>query len=329
MHEDRGSLYFCSQQIVLLGENVDIDVDEPSVGLRWSIVACGTDFVLPGSEGIHESSSCGLPNIPLDIFVDSDVDPAAKYDPAQFPVVNGTGQRLSVQALFQFGRDHVLDVHEDYLYPFDTYRLTTTLRATSAGSNNTGDPIAISTLTTITKTSSFVVQPEDINSYALASDGSHVPSQDLNLLIQRPGVARAITMLLFSVNWMLAHSTIGFVAVSWLSSDGEKIRRYLTFIFVIVLAIPEIRKTMPDAPGFDGVLLDSIGFFPQMLITGMSAIVLLCMIAKRELELSFEPRPSSELPHRKPRVSMHFSKEVRNLRRGGTSVDFREARSWT
>ena len=57
-------------QIVLVGENVDIDVDEPSITIRWSILGCGASFVLSGSEGVHGSSACGIPSLALNVFVD-------------------------------------------------------------------------------------------------------------------------------------------------------------------------------------------------------------------------------------------------------------------
>lgn len=57
-------------KILLIGDNVDVDIDEPAVTLRWSIVACGTNFTLPGSEGTHGSSTCGIPNFAINIFVD-------------------------------------------------------------------------------------------------------------------------------------------------------------------------------------------------------------------------------------------------------------------
>ena len=58
------------EQIVLIGESVDVDVDEPSITIRWSILACGPGYVLPESSGIHGSDSCGLPTFPILIFVD-------------------------------------------------------------------------------------------------------------------------------------------------------------------------------------------------------------------------------------------------------------------
>lgn len=60
-------------QILLIGDNVDVDVDEPAVTIRWSIVACGQDYILSGSEGTHGSQLCGIPNIPLNIYVDGSV----------------------------------------------------------------------------------------------------------------------------------------------------------------------------------------------------------------------------------------------------------------
>ena len=55
---------------MLIGESIDIDVDEPLITIRWSILACGPEYVLPESSGIHGSNNCGLPSLPVLIFVD-------------------------------------------------------------------------------------------------------------------------------------------------------------------------------------------------------------------------------------------------------------------
>jgi hypothetical protein len=52
-----------------LGENVDVDVDEPSITVTWSIIACGDNLELNGSSGIHDSA-CGLPSMYLQVYVD-------------------------------------------------------------------------------------------------------------------------------------------------------------------------------------------------------------------------------------------------------------------
>ena len=56
-------------QVVLLAEDADIDVDESSVALRWTILACGDGFVLANSPTLY-GSSCGLPSEAVNIFID-------------------------------------------------------------------------------------------------------------------------------------------------------------------------------------------------------------------------------------------------------------------
>ena len=95
---------------MLIGDSVDVDVDEPAVTVRWTLIGCGSEFVLPGSEGTHGSKECGLPSTALNVFVDryvdlfsamyllfivsSSSDPEITYDPTQFPTANNTGQRI-------------------------------------------------------------------------------------------------------------------------------------------------------------------------------------------------------------------------------------------
>ncbi|OBZ71241.1 hypothetical protein A0H81_08790 [Grifola frondosa] len=278
--------------IVLLGDDVDVDIDEPSVTIRCS---------------------CGMPAMPLNIFVDSAQHPAAMYNPSQFPFVSGTGQRRSIQNLIQFDSDHVLDVHEARLYPFDTYRLTSTLRAEST--NNQSVPIQ--KLCTLKVTSSFVISPTDIDSYSLDSNGTQQPTRDIDLLVSRPTEARSFALLLFGVNWMLAHTTVGLVTLAWNVDGAEKILQYLLLAFIILLVIPQLRNAMPDAPGFDGVLVDSIGFFPQMLVSGAAAIALLTMMGKRELQ-----RPDNHVPpeEKQETESGTISKGLERMRRQTRNV---------
>jgi len=313
-----------SPGIVLLGDNVDVDVDEPSVTVRWSIIGCGLDFVLPGSEGTHGSALCGIPSMPLNIFVDSASDPSVTYDPTLFPIANKTGQRLSIQNLCQFDSDHVLDVHEARLYPFDTYHLSSTLRISSP---NGDEPIPMTALTTMKITSSFAISPTDVESYMNTSDKSYGPSRDITLVITRPPEARLFALLLFGTSWMLAHATMGLVVLAWVQKGEERVLRYLVLDFVILLAIPQLRNAMPDAPGFDGVLIDSIGFFPQMLCSGASAIAMLAMIALRGLQPRGNSGPTSSqesVPESQP-----VPKGLERLRRQGSSVDFRHIRGWS
>ena len=47
---------------------MDVDVDEPALTIRWTIGACGADFVLPDAPRLHGVSGCGIPAMPLDIY---------------------------------------------------------------------------------------------------------------------------------------------------------------------------------------------------------------------------------------------------------------------
>ncbi|KAJ3933285.1 MAG: hypothetical protein NXY57DRAFT_999306 [Lentinula lateritia] len=264
--------------IVLLGESVDIDVDEPSVTIRWSIVACGQDYMLPGSSGIHGSTLCGLPNNTLQIYIDGDNDPTGVFDPELIPY-SENGERRKIQNMVQFDSDHVLDVHNDRLYPFDTYFLSSTLRATS----DKDYPISFSKLATIDLTSSFVVESADVQSFVLSADGVNAPSRDIDIHIRRPIEARLITLLLFASSWFLTHICIGNVILARRTIYVKSILKILIVNGATLIGLPQIRYSMPDEPGLDGVLLDAIGYFPQMIIVGFSVVVLLLTVIAREL----------------------------------------------
>ncbi|KAI0755042.1 hypothetical protein C8Q80DRAFT_1142550 [Daedaleopsis nitida] len=307
--------------IVLIGDDVVVDVDEPALTIRWSIIACGPSYVLSGSEGTHGSGKCGLPAMPLRIFVDGGEDPAATYDPSTLPFFDGSGKRHSIQNMFQFDDDHILDVHAARLYPFDTYHLTSTIRAVST-ENNTNVPIQ--RLATISLTSSFASVSNDSPSFIKTSDGVEQPSRDLDLQVFRPGEARAFTLLLFGASWMLAHATIGLIFLSWHMSEAEKVLKYLASTFVIMLSIPQLRNAMPDAPGFDGVLIDAIGFFPQMIVSAVSGIILFSMVVKRELQRLDDVAPKTE---DKKEAPAPLSTGLLRMRRGGASVDISHVRN--
>ena len=55
---------------MLFGSDVDVDVDEPALTIRWSIIGCGNGFILEGSEGAYGSKNCGLPSMALEFYVD-------------------------------------------------------------------------------------------------------------------------------------------------------------------------------------------------------------------------------------------------------------------
>ncbi|KAI0702297.1 hypothetical protein BC835DRAFT_1431023 [Cytidiella melzeri] len=313
--------------ILLIGDNVDMDVDEPAVTIRWSIIACGQAYVLKGSEGTHGSSLCGVPNEPLSIYVDGEQTPAATYDPDIIPISSAKLSRLSVQTLYQFDSDHVLDVHEARLYPFDTYHLTTNIRVEI--SNDTSVVAPITRLVTLTDTASFIIRSSDaastvtLSSSSSSDERTQNPSRDLDMAIQRPGEARFFALMLFGISWMFAHATVGYVALAWRSASSQRAAYYLVLSIATMMVIPQLRNTMPDAPGYDGILIDQIGLFSQMVVSGISSVILLGTLAKRELTHIDDANLARERNFR----SAATPEPVKCLRGPSASIDFRHIRS--
>ncbi|KAG0697630.1 hypothetical protein DFH29DRAFT_945208 [Suillus ampliporus] len=291
--------------IVLLGENVDIDIDEPSITVSWSIIACGENLELNESSGIHDST-CGLPSMSLQIYVENSPEPAFVYDPAAIPFVRKTGQRRKIENLVRFDSDHTLDVHRARLYPFDTYILSSTLRVVDA-SNAT---IPIRKISTIEQPTSFLVASSDMDSYETTFNGTQIPTRDFDLWVTRPGQVKTFALLLFGINWMLSHVTIGHILLARRLVDIRPMVKHLVSAFAILLVIPQLRNSMPDSPGFDdGALIDYIGFFPQMIISASSVVTILLLIMLREHDemetkhiSSITGRPSPPPPPPTPRT---------------------------
>ena len=264
----------------------------------------------------------------------------------------------SIQNLCQFDSDHVLDVHQARLYPFDTYELTSTLRVTD------GDkaPVTIKAMSTVKLTSSFAITPTVVDSY-MNSGNVTGPSSDIILKIRRPAEARLFALLLFCTSWMLAHATMIAVVLSAMQGDALRTPQYILFVLVVLLAIPQLRNAMPDAPGFDGKCYtflnfrrvgpnkpiqgscsvglvywcckfsstdrraDSIGFFPQMICTAFAGLLLFISIAHKVLaEIHAH---EEEVEEKAKEKALPQPKGLERLRRQGSSVDFRHARRWS
>lgn len=120
--------------------------------------------------------------------------------------------------------------------------------------------MTLSSLPVLREVSSFTIAAQD--SLLLTGDG--LPARHLELRAQRPSSARAYTMLLFSVNWLLCHFNLAIVvlsAVKVFGADGSTLSRegnsksamkLLAGVLAVLLVIPQLRDAMPDAPGFDG-----------------------------------------------------------------------------
>lgn len=150
--------------------------------------------------------------------------------------------------MVQFDSDHVLDVHNARLYPFDTYFLTSTLRA--VGFSN--ESIPIQKLATVDVMSSFDIGTADVESFSRPADGTILPSRDIDMYVARPGSARFFTLLLFTVSWVLTHVTVGHVILARRISGMKPLFKHLISSGAILISLPQLRNSMPDAPGLDG-----------------------------------------------------------------------------
>lgn len=147
----------------------------------------------------------------------------------------------------------MLDVHEQRLYPFDTYNLGTTLHAISLHEDS--QDVVITRLATIKMTSSFMISSNDVSGYVETGDDTRSPRREIDLKMYRPGDTRAFALFMFAVNWMLAHATIGFLLLSLHTDQPRRTPLLLAMTFVILFVIPQVRKAMPDSPGYDGALI--------------------------------------------------------------------------
>jgi len=155
---------------------------------------------------------------------------------------------FSIQNLVQFDSDHVLDVHEARLYPFDTYKLSSTIRAASFDNQT----IAIRKAATIDITSSFDILTIDLESYSASANGTQTISRDIDMYVSRPNGARFFTLILFAVSWVLTHVTMGHVLIARKLPTLKAVLPHLVSSGAILIAIPQLRNSMPDAPGLDG-----------------------------------------------------------------------------
>lgn len=93
----------------------------------------------------------------------------------------------------------------------------------------------------------------DLESYSALPDGNRASSRDFDLHIRRPGQARAFTLLLFTVSWVLTHISVGQSVLAWYKKETKSsMVQHLVFAFGILLAHLLLRNTMPDAPGYEG-----------------------------------------------------------------------------
>jgi hypothetical protein len=104
----------------------------------------------------------------------------------------------------------------------------------------------------IITTSSFDIETVDAESDSALANDTQITSRNMDMRISRPGVARALTLLLFVGAWILAHIALGLVIIARRLAEVQSVFKYLFATVISLVAIPQMRNSMPDAPGLDG-----------------------------------------------------------------------------
>lgn len=145
----------------------------------------------------------------------------------------------------------MLEVHEARFYPFDAYSTSSSVRVVDAATNLT---IPIHRLFTIGMTSTFAISGRDFDSETTLPDGTPNYARDIEFTIKRPAEARGYAMLLFFVCWLFSHATLAHVCLAYIETEVNAGFIHLISVFAIIVIIPQLRNSMPDAPGLDGKL---------------------------------------------------------------------------
>jgi hypothetical protein len=150
--------------------------------------------------------------------------------------------------LVSFETDFVLDVRKAFLYPFDSYSLASTFSAKSA--NN--ETIPVRRIFSNDQAMGFDIETQDMDNFRTAADGSKEPARGFDMHIRRPTEVKIVTVIMFALSWMITHVAIGQAILCRRIKETKPILVHLFATGVILFMLPQLRNSMPDAPGFDG-----------------------------------------------------------------------------
>ena len=117
-------------------------------------------------------------------------------------------------------------------------------------------PVSVIGIPVIKEMPSFTITSFDTD-ISITIDEDRFPARQLEVKIERPAHARLYAMIIFGINWAFCHFSCGIALISVFqrSQVGSKdmLKRVLG-AHAILIVIPQLRETMPDAPGHDGKL---------------------------------------------------------------------------
>lgn len=264
--------------VSLIGHVYNIDIPSRTVQISWLIIGCGA-MQMPGTT-TYDVASCGRLNVAADFFIDGATTPNGSYDPTANPKrADSTQEPLYVQAINEFQTTHLIEISswngldQQYGYPFDTYYLGSSV---TARRSDTNESLPILTYHPVDSTNNFAPYVlEDTDTFT-EPNGTAVHNRYMRMEFSRTSFTQFFVMSLFIVNWSLT-AIVLYITLS--ANEGNDVGESILLLpLSVIVTIPGLRALWVGAPAF-GLLLDSAGFFLQMVIVAICSIFLVVNVA--------------------------------------------------
>ena len=150
-------------------------------------------------------------------------------------------QDLQTAHLLELSSWHGLDAL--FLYPFDQYRLSTTLNATSPDTNASLPVLSLHIMDT---TSSF--SPTELSNIVTRTKSGVGSSRTTDVLLVRTRFTQAFVMTLLIVNWALTAVVVWITVSAFTGVEVDE--SVLMLPLSVVLTIPALHAMWVGAPAF-------------------------------------------------------------------------------
>jgi len=275
--------------IIFLGHIYMIDVVNKTINISWLIIGCGLGFMVPNWDLYYGSAYCGQLAIPIDVFIDGSTTATVSYSPNNTPKLYGTVP-FYLQKLNEFQTTQLLNIEgafvgsgsrrsiffdAEYSFPWETYNLATTFVAVNH-KNNTVLPIL--RVAPVDSANDFSPAFLDWPSTIPFNGTAEATSRSMYLFLKRTPLAKAFSVTIFAVNWLLTGLVVFVTVVAFQRSKERMPDALLLLPVTVILIVPSLCALMAGSPAF-GILLDTLGLFPQMIIVSLCSFLLLLRIS--------------------------------------------------
>ncbi|KAH9483536.1 hypothetical protein JR316_0003006 [Psilocybe cubensis] len=261
--------------IFFLGHIFEIDIPGRTFEVQWVVGACGRFLLTPAETYDASQSPCGLPNVPLNIYIDNNLENT--YDPQDLYQLDKRSNKTT--GFVHFMKTHSIDIATAQLgskrvydqlfwYPFDFYHSGSDFFVINTN-DNTSLPIIKAVFAD--PVNNFAPQSIETPTESIVN-GTLIQSRNTFLGLRRTVNAKMYTFLLFIVNWGL---TVLVAYITMLVMAGESLGEGIVVLpLTIILTMPTIRGLFVENPPF-GILLDNLGLVLQMIVVALCSVLIL------------------------------------------------------